>query len=159
MENTPEKSNEYETQESKIELISTLLEHFDGNIRPKLEQYLQISNITFSEEGLYNEDTQRAALLNINSELSKVKGTMSSLLKENELLIPSIGIIFGKLDQVEKLLAEAPDTRFSRANLIEKFNGKENIPGGRADYERTRESIIELRAMFSGLRVAVTLLK
>lgn len=159
MENIPETTNTYESQESKIELISTLYEHYNENIRPKLEKYLQVSSITFKEEGLYNEDMQRAELLAINSELSKIKGTMSSLLKENESLIPSIGDIYSKLIRISGLLAEAPDARFSRANLIEKFNGKENIPAGRADYEQTRESLIELKAMFRGLNIAINLLK
>ena len=156
---TPEITKTYESRESRLELISTLCEHYNDKIAPIIRNYLQISNITFKEDDLYNDDLQRKTLLELNSELSKISGKMSSLLNENKQLISSIGSIYGQINSVEDKLKEAPDRRYSRENLIEKFKGKENIPAGRFDYEETAKSLIELNAMFRGLTVAVELLK
>ena len=91
--------NPYESQEARVELLETLIEHYDQNIEPKLREYLMVSNIIYKEEGLYNDDLQRSKLLTLNAELSKVKGTMSKLLAEHESFIQSIGIIFQQLPQ------------------------------------------------------------
>lgn len=159
MENTPETTNPYESQESRVELLETLVEHFDENIEPKLREYLMTSDIIFKEDGLYNEDIQREKLLNLNAEIVKVKSTMSKLLAEHESFIPSIGIIYQQLDSVIGLLKEAPDKRYSEENLAIKFGGAENIPGGRFTYKQTREGLIKLDSMFNGLAAGVKFLK
>ncbi len=141
--------------ESRIRILTDLSQNFNENVTPKLKEYLKTSAVIFDED---NANTQRAALLDLNSEFSLITHKIKEIVEGDEALAQSLNEIYQELIHVNEIMKQAPDAMYSSANLTQKYGGFENIPAGTMMYENTRESIIRLKSAFRGIGIATRLL-
>jgi hypothetical protein len=156
---------EVESQEShevlteRIETLTGIVEEFEENILPSLQEHIQKSSVIFSEEGGYDDTLKREALTALMTKLASFQTHLRAKFDSFEENAGGSGIndlLIAVLHVIERL-AVAPDVRYDRDTQLIKYGGEKNVPAGKEldTYETTLDAIRHLKDEFKGVRTAV----
>ena len=151
--------SEYTTREGAQKLLQSIIEEFD-NSRDDINKYLMTSKIVFDSKKLYNDTEQRKVLIpvveKIGAIFQKTFDALETVDYEDETKYSAaVRDLYGTVLQVKELLNKAPDSRYSKTNLAEAYDGEENIPAGTASHEDTIEAIQKLQSILKGVKIGL----
>jgi hypothetical protein len=165
--NLPEKQTSVEAAEGMQERIETLegiSKEFNEQILPAIRAHENVASVVFDKKKGYDEDQKNGALINL---VAKLGSFQDRLMATHKLFAPEssgirgIGGILAAVQDLKKCLAAAPDIRYSREEQIKKYEGEENIPGGKSvdTWEYTKKAMDTLQSIMSGVSTATSFIK